>query len=124
MSINDFFNKIKGQISIDNDTFLCLCIIILVAFSSFGLGRLSVSKINKEESMIIENKDYSITRVEEDTNSIPLKERVYVASKNGKLYYTKNCSGAKRIKVENQVWFATSLEAEKAGYKFSLSCNN
>jgi len=50
------------------------------------------------------------------------KEKRYVASKNGKLYYSLGCSGAKRISEKNKIWFATSEEAEKSGFTFSSSC--
>jgi hypothetical protein len=50
------------------------------------------------------------------------QERRYVASKNGKMYYSLGCSGAKRIKKENEVWFSTSLDAEKSGYTRSSTC--
>ena len=41
---------------------------------------------------------------------------VFVASKNGTKYHWPWCSYAKNIKPENQVWFKTETEAQKAGY--------
>jgi len=46
----------------------------------------------------------------------------FVASKTGSKYYTPDCSGAKRIKDENKVWFATKQAAEAAGLTPSTSC--
>jgi hypothetical protein len=46
----------------------------------------------------------------------------YVASKSGTKYYLPSCSGAKRIKVENRVWFETKGEAEAAGYEPATGC--
>lgn len=48
----------------------------------------------------------------------PLKatEGQYVASVNSDLYHHISCPSVKQIKTENQVWFATSEEAEAAGY--------
>ncbi len=46
----------------------------------------------------------------------------YVASKNGKKYYLPWCGTAKRIKVENQIWFATKADAEAAGYMPAANC--
>jgi len=125
-------NKIKGRIGIDSTTLVCLCIIILVGLSSFGLGRLSVLNISSEEDIKLENtNDYIVkeeigkrVKVESSIDNVEsnFKERKYLASKNGKLYYTVSCSGASRIREENKVWFATSTEAEKAGYSLSTSC--
>lgn len=125
-------DKIKGKIGIDSTTLLCLCVIILVGFSSFGLGRLSVSNISNEEDIKLENtNDYTVKDEIGKSGEVDLvkevdtplqKERKYLASKNGKLYYTVSCSGAKRISEKNKVWFATSIEAEKAGYSLSASC--
>ena len=125
-------NKIKGRIGIDSTTLVCLCIIILVGLSSFGLGRLSVLNISSEEDIKLENtNDYIVkeeigkrVKVESSIDNVEsnFKERKYLASKNGKLYYTVSCSGASRIREENKVWFATSTEAEKAGYSLSVSC--
>ena len=46
----------------------------------------------------------------------------YVASKNGEKYYLPSCSGAKRIKEENKVWFATPEQAASAGYEPASNC--
>ena len=54
MSINHFVNKIKGEIDIDKNTLVCLCVVILVGFCSFGLGRLSVSN-NPDKDIKLEN---------------------------------------------------------------------
>jgi hypothetical protein len=47
----------------------------------------------------------------------------FVASKNGTKYYPLNCSGVKRIKEENKVFFTTAKEAESAGYGPAANCN-
>ncbi len=46
----------------------------------------------------------------------------YMASKNGTKYYLPTCSGAKRIKPENVVWFATKADAEAAGLGPAANC--
>jgi len=132
MSINDFINKIKHKIGIDTMTLVCLCIIVLVALGSFGLGRLSISSVSKPDAFNIKAVDTDLTKevtgnsleIENNlaTGDASFKEKLYVASKNGKLYYSKDCSGAKRIMEKNQVWFATSIEAEKSGYSKASSC--
>jgi hypothetical protein len=122
-------NKIKGQMGIDSTTLLCLLVVVLVGLSSFGLGRLSVSNIEGGDVSKLENTNPGIVKEEigENLKSIDeykdsTKERMYVASKNGKLYYSATCSGAKRISAKNEIWFADKIEAEKAGYELSSSC--
>ena len=132
MSINDFMNKIKGKIGVDRTTLLCLCIVILVGLSSFGLGRLSVTSDESNSDIKLENSNTGIvkgeigksTQVENTIDNVgnSPKEKMYVASKNGKLYYTANCGGAKRIAPKNEVWFANNTDAEKSGYTLSASC--
>lgn len=129
MSINDFTNKIKKKLDIDTFTVLCLFVIVGVGIGSFGLGRLSVAVespqghdeikiIDTQFPVISENINQSIIN-----NTIDIqREKRYVASKNGKLYYSFGCSGAKRIIEKNMVWFSTKEEAEKSGYEFSSSC--
>jgi len=129
MSINHFLNKIKGQIGIDTTTIICLFVIVLVGLSSFGLGRLSVTSMKDNYVSELENKNIGLVKGEmgettevKNEYSENTKQRMYVASKNGKLYYSLNCSGAKRISEKNKVWFADEIEAEKSGYELSSSC--
>jgi hypothetical protein len=133
MSINDFMDKIKGHIGIDRTTLLCLCTIILVGFSCFGLGRLSVLQGVNNDGVNTTNNVMNISKNVGDSNPILLgnqevdssnieKKKMYIASKNGKLYYTPSCGGAKRILPKNEIWFANSTEATQAGYTLSSSC--
>ena len=46
----------------------------------------------------------------------------YVASKSGKAFYLTTCSGAKRIKEENKIYFETEAAAKAAGYMPALTC--
>ena len=137
MSINDFMNKIKGKIGIDGTTIMCLLIVIFVGLSSFGLGRLSMVDKNENYQIKLEDKNLNIVKGEignsvqaesniksvvGSMNKLEETEKMYVASKNGKLYYGVDCSGAKRIAEKNQVWFASREDAEKSGYTLSSSC--
>ncbi len=40
----------------------------------------------------------------------------FAGSKNGTKYYTPNCSGLKRIKSENIIWFENAEDATLQGY--------
>lgn len=126
MSINDFSNKIKGKIDIDNYTILCLFVILFVGLASFGLGRMSVEKDQKNDNISIMKNDLSqedrVGERSQNNFTEDSKQKMYVASKNGKLYYSMGCSGAKRISPNNEVWFANKKDAEDAGYK-PANCN-
>lgn len=135
-SIRDIIEKIKGswQVSrprlrvLPDDLFLGL-IIILVAFGSFGLGRLS--KIEGPKTPIrIENapeitadtfKAGAAVNTQgasiADTQSAQL-----VASKSGKRYYYPWCTGVQKITESNRVYFASKTEAEARGYTPSSTC--
>lgn len=104
MSIKDFIEKSKPY---KNELFISL-IIITVAFSSYGMGKLSAE--NKTE------KSFSI--VHSETN----QDVEYVASARGSKYYLPWCEGAERILEKNKVFFDSKEEAEKAGYEPSKTC--
>jgi hypothetical protein len=131
MSIPNIFHKIKGNTSIDKTTILYLFIIIGVGIGSFGLGRISVSNSQDKDNYILmtENSPNAylkeqITISNNNSTQQPMlsTEKRYVASKNGKMYYSLGCSGAKRIKPENEIWFSTKEDAEKSGYTKSSTC--
>ena len=126
MSIPNFINKIKGKINIDKFTFLYLIIIISVGISSFFLGRISsdIKEGEREGELLISENNREVREIgsyNEISTGSQIEKR-YVASKNGKMYYNLGCSGAKRIKPENEVWFSTKEEAEKSGYSLSSLC--
>lgn len=51
-----------------------------------------------------------------------VQKGIYVASKNGTKYHLPSCSGAKRIKEENKIWFNSKQEAVQAGYEPAKNC--
>ncbi|PIR58099.1 MAG: hypothetical protein COU71_00495 [Parcubacteria group bacterium CG10_big_fil_rev_8_21_14_0_10_38_31] len=127
-SIKEYFKKIK---SYEADIIISLTI-ILVAFLSFGLGRLS--KIEENNVPItIENTRASVLSAQsaqnlQNTATNPqlgggaAKLGVIVASKNGTKYHFPWCSGAIRIKDENKIWFGSESEAKSAGYGPASNC--
>lgn len=129
MSIPNLIHKIKSKTGIDQITFMYLIIIIGVGIGSFGLGRISKDNERdiKSNTFAIQKVDYLNNKNIEESNiddisQIETIEKKYVASKNGKMYYSLDCSGAKRIKSENEVWFSTKSDAEKSGYTLSSTC--
>lgn len=102
--------------------------IILVAFLSFGIGRLSVA--DNREPVRIEydpglttNDKQPTTNINQTANIInALGEGSVVVSKNGVRYHYPYCSGAKQIKEENKIVFLTPAAAEAAGYTLAANC--
>ena len=46
----------------------------------------------------------------------------FVASRSGTRYHALSCPGAKQIKEENKIFFASAISAEAAGYKRAANC--
>jgi len=129
MSIPNLIHKIKSKTGIDKVTIMYLFIIVGVGIGSFGLGRISIDDKIETKSNVPSNQEFIVFEnhiIEGDNDAsktqIQSIEKKYVASKNGKMYYSVGCSGAKRIKTENQIWFATKEDAEKSGYTLSSTC--
>ena len=117
-------------------------VIILVAGLSFGLGRLSVA--GKREAVRVEydpeisNSQFPISNQASISNAAmnienslktenskienSVRSTVVVASKNGSKYHYLYCAGAKQIKEENKITFATPALAESAGYTLAANC--
>lgn len=129
MSIPNIQDKIKGKTGIDKSTIFFLIIIVGVGLSSYFLGRFSISNetgvksdtMTSSANYIEENQNASSSSLPV-TQSSSMGEKEYVASKNGKMYYSLDCSEAKRIKAENQVWFSSKEDAEKSGFTLSPTC--
>jgi hypothetical protein len=142
MSIKDLKEKIKGlrdfslpqPRTLPDDLFLGL-IIILVAFGSFGLGRLS--KIESTKTPIrIENEPKVTTEtfmapvagnkapasIDQSASVVGATTDQLVGSKNGKKYYYPWCSGVSRISEANLLHFSSKADAEAQGYTPSSTC--
>lgn len=122
MSITNLSNKIKSKTGIDKQSFLLIFVLIFVAIASFGLGRLSSEGESMEEIIVEESKVELAEDAKIMYNESAEEEKRFVASKNGKKYYSLNCGGASRIKPENQIWFKSREDAEKSGFTFSTTC--
>ena len=139
-TIQDLIEKIKGVVSrfrfgsrtlpiLPNEVFLGV-IVILVAFGSFGLGRLSRiegarTPIRIENAPKVTGETFSQNVTVADAGLIfsPESNRSQlVGSKNGKKYYYVWCSGVSRIAEGNRIYFASQAEAEARGYTPSSTC--
>lgn len=116
-----FFERIVQSQS--NFIFL---IIIVTAFASFGLGRLSMTQTTqKNQDILFEQPVYSEKTSEntypETAPEVPLSGSV-VASKTGTKYYFPWCGSVDRIKNENKITFNSAKEARLAGYQPATNC--
>jgi hypothetical protein len=137
MSINDSLLKIKQfSDSGKGKAIYYILLIILVAGSSFGLGRLS--KISQSEGQVsiiypggnqAANAAQSVSKTISNPapkvgeTSLPAGSNGFVASSKGKKYYPVDCSAAGSLKESNKVFFSTEAAAKSAGYTRSSSCN-
>ena len=133
-SIKEIFDKIKTREKTltENTTVFTMLIVILVAFSSFGLGRLS--KIEESQIPLSIQQNNNLATISETIGDSPKSVGAkppqillsnggkYVASKNSTKYHAPWCSGAKRIKEENKIWFNNKEEAEVMGYTPASNC--
>lgn len=146
-SIQEMYDKFKYLLQ--NDAFFYSVLIILVAVASFGLGRWSMApqatvshvygEKNVQGAAVASSLTEATTTLEKPsqmeeyapkTASVKSEKGVpvakdalqYVASKNGSKYYLLSCSGVKRIKEENKIYFPSPEEARKAGYAPALNC--
>ena len=114
---------------IEQDTWCYAGLLCLCSLLSFGLGRQSVL----ENSVTVVPADTSrimITR--HDTHApqpaaAPVGEGsdvavAVVASRSGTRYHYTHCPGAKQIKRENRLEFASPSAAEAAGYTLAANC--
>ena len=103
-------------------------VIILVASLSFGIGRLTV--VGKREPVKIEydpalteSATPSVSQTASVIKAVDNENTSVVVSKNGTKYHYLHCSGAKQIKEENKIVFATPAAAEAAGYTLAANCS-
>lgn len=129
------YKKIKSWLEINQKDLYLAVLIVLISIISFGLGRLSAIRpekqpitIEKLEARIMnQEKDYQTNNT---NNSSPRDSSFmihdskgkYVASKNGTAYHYPWCPGALKIKEENKIWFETKEAAESRGYKPAGNC--
>ena len=117
------------------DIFLGSCV-ILISVISYNLGQINSLKktpitLNEDSDLkadiyqATETKTTGGQNIQNTKYNIPdtkLDTRV-VVSKNSDKYHYSWCSGAKRIKPENQIWFTSAQEAESRGYILAGNCN-
>ena len=119
--VANLFKKVKDWcIDNRNDLFIA-AIIFFTGLSGFGLGRLSVD-IKQNPPLFVVQPTSQESPETSSSGSDKTDKRV-MASRNGTVYYYPSCSGAKRIKEENIIWFATKEAAASAGLKPATNCS-
>ncbi len=133
--------KALGTSETGKDLYIA-AIIVLVAFGSFGLGRLSKEEgsrvvIQDPGALSLQNQALAaapfpvtssptVTTPAAPLKTVPTAAKpvtgAYVASSRGKRYYPVSCNAANNLSEANKIYFATKEEAEKAGYTPSASC--
>ena len=126
--IKTFLESDKGK------DIMIVTIVILVGLGSFELGRLSKEgngsrgvKIEYTEDVSNQQAGNVISAIEsssllQNTEVANSAGKNFFASNRGTKYYSIGCSAGKTIKQENRVYFATSEDAQRAGYELSSSC--
>ena len=127
MSIQEIRESFKGFTT--RPEYMLTALIFTTAFSSFYLGRLSVSPkmVAHTQGVSVSNsreQDPATTTVSTVISSVSDGGQFagYVASKSGTKYHLPWCAGAKQIKESNKIFFKTKEEAEKAGYTPASNC--
>ncbi|MBP9842803.1 MAG: hypothetical protein KBC62_02245 [Candidatus Pacebacteria bacterium] len=124
----------KFKSCLANDAVFYGILLIGVAVASFGLGRQSVLEgdivkgvVNQADLVEVGSAPLAPTPTPINPAPAPITstETVggeVVASKSGTKYHLPTCSGAKSIKPENLVSFASIAAAEAAGYTPAANC--
>ncbi len=127
MSIREISKKIKGVgwlgISVSDwfierqKDLLIIAVIVFLPVLIYGLWFLASLEAAKTP---MEVKDLG----QDDFGSTQpyLEQGKYVASRSGTKYHLPWCSGAKRIKEGNKVWFNSENEARAAGFAPASNC--
>jgi len=97
---------------------------LLVAFASFGLGRLSAVDSSSSPITIQGASTFGAVGgiAEKGKSPVDIPDGGYVASKNSNKYHLPWCSGAQRISEKNKIYFINKAEAESAGYTPAGNC--
>jgi hypothetical protein len=103
---------------LQNKDIFTVLTVILVAFASFGFGRLST--IEEVETPVIVRQAGEIGQA--SLGGATSQGAEFVASRNGKKYFLPWCGGASSISPQNKISFGSEEEARKAGYTPAANC--
>lgn len=147
MSIQDIISKIKRvvdspQFAVILKKLLLAILVLLVLGLCFIAGVVFASTKSLKSSPIevvypllvttietvpehstVGNKPVQLQKKTTPVNTSSQYKNSFVGSKNSKLYYSPECTGSRRIKEENRVYFTTSKQAQEAGRTLAKSCS-
>lgn len=144
MILTDFIERVKYHVEHMPDLrpslFLVLYFTLLIA-GAYMIGRLSILDERRHSAFHITAPAPVVTQASPTPRNIisdaenertMMQERktkvtddsagAYLASKNGTTFHLPWCSGAKKIKEANRVWFASKEDAIAHGYKPAANC--
>ncbi|MBI5469977.1 hypothetical protein HY968_01485 [Candidatus Kaiserbacteria bacterium] len=114
--IPEYWQKIKNMAEDGIGDFGLPVLVILVGIASFGLGRLSA----------LEDARPAVSIGQAASAALAVQPMapggMFVGARGGTIYYYPWCSGATKIAVASQVWFASEVVAQKAGYRAAKNC--
>ena len=138
-----FIEKLK----IHQDNLFFMAVIIMVGLVGFGLGRLSaryqpaelkiqstlvnmaeldrVVTASPEKPIAEKTASPSAASREEallDLDTVDVANKKIVGNKNSKIYHYEDCPGELKMKEGNKIFFASIIEAQKAGYRPAGNC--
>lgn len=114
-NIPEIWAKVKWGTELVVAEWGLILVVFLVAFSAFGLGRISATEAAKPAISV----DFQPMEAEPQGMAIG---GLIVASKSGTAYHFPWCGGAEQIKPANRIWFSSEAAAQEAGYRPSKSC--
>lgn len=128
-NLSSILNNLRELVKDNQNDLILVFGVILISLISFGAGRLTAPISVAPEEIVIEKVDpndanykASAGQVLGEGESDEKLNTGYVASVNGTKYHLPECSGAKRIKEENKIWFSSKEEAERMGYTPAANC--
>ena len=97
-------------------------LLVLIALTSFGLGRYSTI-VDVKNTPQAPKMTLIQPKTRQMVTGTTTSEKTIVASKSGTKYHYIWCPGAKQIKEENKLFFTSETEAEAMGYSLAGNCN-
>lgn len=113
------FQKLKKFLLDKEDKIILAIGFILVAFLSFGAGKLSET-YRPNTPIIFKNApdcSTSLAKSADATADIAKTEGKIIGNKNSKIYHIPGSASYNKISPENRVYFDTEADAQKAGYR-------
>jgi len=103
----------------DRQSLVLFIVAAILIVESFYIGILIDNYYNSNHNIVMEKGVFVARMNTENESQNKLK---IVASKSGKRYYFLHCSGVKRIKEANKIYFKSENDAKKRGLTIAANC--